>query len=82
MNKLKQTLQRQVSLRGQNLVLNRYLDQAFDRFESSQTFNLVDVGEHPQGAHGARGQAAQTGGSLFPGGEYEVVYAGSVVPPK
>ena len=68
MNKLKQTLKGQVSLRGQNLVLNgRYLDQAFDRFESSQTFNLVDVGGHPQGAHGARGQAAQTGGESIPG---------------
>ena len=40
-----QTLQGQVSLRGKNLILNgRDLDQAFARFESSQTFNLVDVG--------------------------------------
>jgi AsmA protein len=43
--KLKQTLQGQASLRGRNLVLKgRDLDQAFARFESSQTFNLVDMG--------------------------------------
>ena len=42
---MRQTLQGQVSLRGKNLVLKgRDLDQEFDRFESSQTFNLVDVG--------------------------------------
>ncbi|MDZ7595373.1 MAG: AsmA family protein [Thiobacillus sp.] len=42
---MRQTLQGQVSLRGKNLILNgRNLDQAFDRFESSQTFNLIDVG--------------------------------------
>ncbi len=42
---MRQTLQGQVSLHGKNLVLNgRNLDQAFDRFESSQTFNLIDVG--------------------------------------
>jgi AsmA protein len=42
---IRPTLQGQVSLRGKNLVLNgRDLDQAFARFESSQTFNLVDVG--------------------------------------
>lgn len=42
---LKQTLQGQVSLRGRDLVLKgRDLDQAFARFESSQTFNLVDMG--------------------------------------
>lgn len=44
-HKLKQTLQGQVSLRGRNLILKgRDLDQAFARFESSQTFNLVDMG--------------------------------------
>jgi len=42
---IRQTLQGQVELRGKNLVLNgRDLDQEFARFESSQTFNLVDVG--------------------------------------
>ena len=42
---IRPTLQGQVSLRGKNLVLKgRDLDQAFARFESSQTFNLVDVG--------------------------------------
>ena len=42
---MRQTLQGQVSLRGKNLILNgRDLDQEFARFESSQTFNLVDVG--------------------------------------
>ncbi|MDO9009106.1 MAG: AsmA family protein [Thiobacillus sp.] len=44
-NKLRQTAKGQISLRGKNLILNgRDLDQAFARFESSQTFNLVDVG--------------------------------------
>jgi AsmA protein len=44
-HKLKQTLQGRVSLRGKNLILKgRDLDQEFARFESSQTFNLVDVG--------------------------------------
>lgn len=44
-NKLRQTTEGQISLRGKNLILNgRDLDQAFARFESSQTFNLVDVG--------------------------------------
>jgi len=44
-HKLKQTMQGQVSLRGKNLILKgRDLDQEFDRFESSQTFNLIDVG--------------------------------------
>jgi AsmA protein len=43
--KLKQTLRGQVSLRGKNLILKgRDLDQEFARFESSQTFNLVDMG--------------------------------------
>ena len=42
---MRQTLQGQVSLAGENLILNgRDLDQEFARFESSQTFNLVDVG--------------------------------------
>ncbi|MHB1085755.1 MAG: AsmA family protein [Thiobacillus sp.] len=45
MNKLRQTAKGHISLRGKNLVLNgRNLDQAFARFESSQNFNLVDVG--------------------------------------
>ena len=44
-SKLKQTLEGKASLRGKNLILNgRDLDQAFDRYESSQNFNLVDVG--------------------------------------
>jgi len=42
---MRPTLQGQVTLRGKNLILNGHdLDQVFDRFESSQTFNLVDVG--------------------------------------
>lgn len=42
---MRPTLQGQVTLRGKNLILNgRDLDQVFDRFESSQTFNLVDAG--------------------------------------
>lgn len=45
MNELRQTATGQVSLRGKNLILNgRDLDREFARFESSQTFNLVDVG--------------------------------------
>ncbi len=81
MHKLKQTLQGQVLLRGKNLVLNgRNLEQAFDRFESSQTFN-PDVGEHPQGT-GPVVKLLKQVGSLFPGGACEVFYAGSVVPPK
>jgi AsmA protein len=45
MKELKQTAAGQISLRGKNLILNgRDLDQAFARYESSQTFNLVDVG--------------------------------------
>lgn len=44
-NKLRQSMDGQVSLRGKNLILNgRDLDQAFARYESSQTFNLVDLG--------------------------------------
>ena len=45
MNMLKQTLEGQFSLRGKNLILNgRDLDRQFARYESSQNFNLVDVG--------------------------------------
>ncbi len=44
-NLLRQTLEGQISLRGENLRLNgRDLDQELSRFESSQNFNLVDVG--------------------------------------
>jgi AsmA protein len=43
--KLRQTTQGQFSLRGKNLILNGHdLDREFARYESSQTFNLVDVG--------------------------------------
>jgi AsmA protein len=43
--KLKQTLTGEVTMRGTDLVLTgRDLDEAFDHFESSQSFNLVDVG--------------------------------------
>ena len=42
---LKQTLEGQFSLRGENLTLNGSdLDKVLSRFESSQNFNLVDVG--------------------------------------
>lgn len=42
---LKQSLQGRLSLRGQGIVLHGIdLDETFDRFEASQTFNLVDVG--------------------------------------
>lgn len=42
---LKQSLQGKLSLRGQGIVLHGVdLDETFDRFEASQTFNLVDVG--------------------------------------
>jgi AsmA protein len=45
MNKLRQTMEGQFSLRGKNLILNgRDLDRQFAQYESSQTFNLVDVG--------------------------------------
>ena len=45
MNSLRQTSEGHISLRGKNLILNgRNLDQEFARFESSQRFNLVDVG--------------------------------------
>ena len=44
-NEIRQTANGEISLRGENLTLNgRDLDQGFARFESSQTFNLVDVG--------------------------------------
>lgn len=60
----------------------RNLDQVLDRFESSQIFNPVDVGEYPQGAHRAVVKLLKQVGSLFPGGACEVFYAGSDVPPK
>jgi len=42
---MRQTAQGQISLRGENLTLHgRDLDLEFSRFESSQNFNLVDVG--------------------------------------
>jgi len=45
MNTLRQTMEGQFSLRGKNLILNgRDLDRQFARYESSQNFNLVDVG--------------------------------------
>jgi AsmA protein len=44
-NEMTQTAKGQISLRGENLVLNGSdLDREFARFESSQNFNLVDVG--------------------------------------
>jgi uncharacterized protein involved in outer membrane biogenesis len=44
-NILRQTLEGQFSLRGKNLILNGHdLDREFARYESSQSFNLVDVG--------------------------------------
>ena len=44
-NELKQTAAGQVSLRGENLKLEGTdLDKKFDRYESSQNFNLTDVG--------------------------------------
>ena len=44
-NEMRQTMEGQISLRGENLRLNGIdLDQEFSRFESSQNFNLVDVG--------------------------------------
>jgi len=44
-NEMKQTTGGEVSLHGENLVLHgRDLDREFARFESSQNFNLVDVG--------------------------------------
>jgi len=42
---LRQGMKGQISLRGKNLTLSGSdLDRAFERFESSQNFNLVDVG--------------------------------------
>lgn len=44
-DEMRQTMEGQISLRGENLTLNGIdLDQEFSRFESSQNFNLVDVG--------------------------------------
>jgi uncharacterized protein involved in outer membrane biogenesis len=44
-NELRQSLEGEFSLRGKNLILNgRDLDGQFARYESSQNFNLVDVG--------------------------------------
>jgi AsmA family/AsmA-like C-terminal region len=45
LKELKQAMSGQVSLRGKDLTFTGTdLDEAFDRFESSQTFSLVDVG--------------------------------------
>lgn len=42
---LRQALQGALSLRGKGLVFSGGdLDRAFERFESSETFDLVDVG--------------------------------------
>jgi AsmA protein len=47
MNELRQTAGGQISLQGKNLTLNnRDLDGEFARYESSQHFNLVDVGAY------------------------------------
>lgn len=44
-NEMRQTVAGQISLRGENLTLNGSdLDREFSRFESSQSFNLVDAG--------------------------------------
>ena len=44
-NKMRQTAAGQILLRGENLTLiGRDLDQELSRFESSQNFNLIDVG--------------------------------------
>jgi AsmA protein len=44
-NKMRQTAEGQILLRGENLTLiGRDLDQELSQFESSQHFNLVDVG--------------------------------------
>lgn len=44
-NEMKQTAHGEFSLRGENLTLKGHdLDREFSRFESSQNFNLVDVG--------------------------------------
>jgi AsmA protein len=45
LKELKQAMSGQVTLRGKDLTFTGTdLDEAFDRFESSQTFSLVDVG--------------------------------------
>jgi AsmA protein len=45
MDRLRRTSRGQITVRGKNLILHgRDLDQAFDRYESSQNFNLVDMG--------------------------------------
>jgi len=45
LNEVKQSMKGQISLRGENLTLQGHdLDQEFSRYESSQNFNLVDVG--------------------------------------
>lgn len=45
MNEIRQTMDGQFSLRGENLTLSGHdLDRELSRFESSQNFNLVDVG--------------------------------------
>lgn len=44
-NEMRQGMKGQISLRGKNLTLiGSDLDREFERFESSQNFNLVDVG--------------------------------------
>lgn len=44
-SEMRETVAGQISLRGENLKLNgSNLDQTLSRFESSQNFNLVDVG--------------------------------------
>jgi AsmA protein len=44
-DEVKQTMQGEISLRGENLALHgRDLDAELSRFESSQNFNLVDMG--------------------------------------
>jgi len=64
-----------------NLTLNgRDLDQELSRFESSQHFNLVDVGAFFFA--GPVQKLFNMGRDLFPGGEREVFYTGSVAPPK
>lgn len=45
LNEISQAVTGKVSLRGENIkLLGRDLDQEFSQFESSQNFNLVDVG--------------------------------------